>query len=1000
MAVSNEDLARLVVTLEVSVVKALNALQKAQVQTNKTATVMEKRLTDMSQRVDKTFANLGQRMASNITGPLAAIGAAFSTREIIKYADTWTEAGNRIRAAGEIVGMQGRPLQEIRQLADESRAGFNETIQLYARLLRSAGNVANSELEIAKATELVNKAFKAGGAATSEMNAGILQLSQGLSSGFLQGDELRSVRENAPVLAQVIADYFGVTIGGLKALGAEGKLVSEEVFKAILSGEKQIGAAFATTNRTIADSFRLIENALIQYIGNADSAMGATAMISQALTTLADNFDTAADVALKFAAIIAGAILGRSLVAMVGTLANAVTVLFTLRTAMAAAAAGSLSFGAALSTAIGPLSIIIGGAAALAFQHFASESAVAASNLAWVEEETTKLGLSINSTAKDIREAAKSTSILTEETKKLREAERLREVERARSVSDNLRGGNLFDNMGALFGGELTNAVSVANRTVDLLFDGFNKLSDKEREVVQEIKRLAEGLRDATIPAQTVVDKLLELQQEPVGERVIGVLDQFDKIARDLRRTELLLAVKVDTTDIDEARDNLTDYLDALSNPLSSFPLSDDLKAELDKIAKEFDGSKESADEIINKIIDLAETNPDLSPFINQLLTLSNAFASVSNNAAAANAEASSMLSDKQFKDTLSRQANNYVSELGKRGEGAQATINFLKEQERLLTLTEEELKLEEEIAKVRKEADKEGANPTDGRIQKLAEDRIALIESYKKTKDDASKSEKAAKERQDFLKDIENQRIENELIKEEIEFMKTLNPLSSEYNVILAAYRKEQEALLEARRKGIELGPDELQLLKDTALAEARINEEREKSISAQEKLVETTQEWLDVAKSALRSIIDDLIEGKSAGEAFGSALQQIGNHLLSLGLDTIFGKVGGDTGIASLFNGILKREGGGPVRAGEPYIVGEKRPEVFVPTQSGVIIPKVPNSFGSENTNVPISISIDAKGADQAGIARLQAQLNQLKAEIPSVVKSVTQKRVKKGW
>lgn len=108
MAVSNEDLARLIVRLEVSTTQYYNQLKKAQSATNNSASAIEKRLTAMSSRIDKTFSGLGQRLSANITGPLAGIGAAFSTREIIKYADTWTAAGNQIRAAGSIIGVQGR----------------------------------------------------------------------------------------------------------------------------------------------------------------------------------------------------------------------------------------------------------------------------------------------------------------------------------------------------------------------------------------------------------------------------------------------------------------------------------------------------------------------------------------------------------------------------------------------------------------------------------------------------------------------------------------------------------------------------------------------------------------------------------------------------------------------------------------------------------------------------------------------------------------------------
>lgn len=163
------------------------------------------------------------RYASDFAGKLRVAGF-----DVIDISDGLMTAALAIWAAD-------RTLSELNEIARATRSGLSETADLYAKLLRSTAGVAKSELEVAKATEIVNKAFKAGGAAASEQAAGILQLAQGLGSGMLQGDELRSVRENAPLLAQAIADYFGTTIAGLKELGSEGQLTSDKIFQAILA---------------------------------------------------------------------------------------------------------------------------------------------------------------------------------------------------------------------------------------------------------------------------------------------------------------------------------------------------------------------------------------------------------------------------------------------------------------------------------------------------------------------------------------------------------------------------------------------------------------------------------------------------------------------------------------------------------------------------------------------------------------------------------------------
>ena len=277
--------------------KLLKQLNRAEARTVKTAKRMEDQFNRSTKRSAQGFKRIDRAVAKssvslNRFGGILA--GALSVREIQRYGDAWTVAQNKIAAAGQVAGLAGRDLASINDIADRTRSGIAETADLYAKLLRATKGVAESELEVARATELVNKAFKAGGAAASEQAAGILQLGQGLSSGLLQGDELRSIRENAPLVAQAIADEFGVAIGALKELGSQGELTSERVFRAILNGQPKIEAAFAQTNATIGEGFTRLRNAITEYIGNADRSVGATEKIGKALRLLSDNLDIVA----------------------------------------------------------------------------------------------------------------------------------------------------------------------------------------------------------------------------------------------------------------------------------------------------------------------------------------------------------------------------------------------------------------------------------------------------------------------------------------------------------------------------------------------------------------------------------------------------------------------------------------------------------------------------------------------------------------------------------
>lgn len=339
---------------EIGITVGKIARQLAEVESRmiRTAKGIEKKFEQSNQRAAATFKKIDDasgRTSANIGRMGGVIAAAFSVRELQQYADGWTNAGNKIAAAVAVTGTAARSLSEINDIADDSRSSLEATTTLYARLLQSTKAFAASEEDVARATSLVTKSFKASGAAASEVESGVVQLGQALGSGRLQGDELRSLLENAPLLAQAIAKEFGVQVGQLKKLGEAGELASDRVFKAILKAQPEIEAAFKATNATIGDGFTRLNNALTEYIGQVDKSVGASDKIVAALGFIADNIDLV---------VAAGLILtGRFL----GPLAARILIQTAAEARLAAAAIGGIGAGATVAArGIGALRAVMG----------------------------------------------------------------------------------------------------------------------------------------------------------------------------------------------------------------------------------------------------------------------------------------------------------------------------------------------------------------------------------------------------------------------------------------------------------------------------------------------------------------------------------------------------------------------------------------------------------------------------------------------------------------
>ncbi|MDJ0922121.1 MAG: tape measure protein [Henriciella sp.] len=324
-----------------------------------------KQMANSFDRANRRIRQSTQSMAIDVRQILAGAAIGLATREIVGFADAYVDLRNKIAAASQVAGLNARSLEEIQVAARGARTELRDYGDLYARILRSSKGVAESELEVARATELAAKAFRAGGASAQEQAAGVLQLGQALGSGFLQGDELRSIRENAPLLAKAIADAVDVSIGELKKLGAEGQLTSDIVFSAILQGGDDIEQAFAVTIPRASDEARLAFDRLAfkmgEYFDESGRVADISAIVAQAIDFLANNVDGLVDSIIVAGAALVGVLGANAMAAIITGLTRASASVTGFAKAMAVLRASTAFLGGPLAAGIG----LVAGALAL-----------------------------------------------------------------------------------------------------------------------------------------------------------------------------------------------------------------------------------------------------------------------------------------------------------------------------------------------------------------------------------------------------------------------------------------------------------------------------------------------------------------------------------------------------------------------------------------------------------------------------------------------------------
>lgn len=375
MAVTLDEL-RAVMRMEMN--PFMKDLQKVHGVSTKTARLVESTWLSTNKRLD----NIGRSMAQSLAAPLLGIGAALSVDSVAKYADAWTSAKNSLSVAGVVGEKQIDVLDQLYKSAQNNSAPLNAMADLFGKAAQAGDNLGASQADLLKFSDGVGVALRVEGKSAAVASGALTQLGQLLGQARVQAEEFNSINEGArPILMAVAAglDEAGGSVSKLKELVNDGKVSGQQFFQAFLKGLPSIQSMAANATQTIEQGMTKVNNAFTRFIGESDESLGASQRLVAGLNALADNFDQTADVVLKVAAVIAGALVGRSIAGMIASLGLATSAVIRFVTAVRAAAtiSGLATAMGGLSVAAGPIGAVIGVTAVSALALFASSSSEA-----------------------------------------------------------------------------------------------------------------------------------------------------------------------------------------------------------------------------------------------------------------------------------------------------------------------------------------------------------------------------------------------------------------------------------------------------------------------------------------------------------------------------------------------------------------------------------------------------------------------------------------------
>jgi tape measure domain-containing protein len=197
--------------------------------------------------------NATSALTSKLTTLIGTLATFATVKKAMDLSDTYTNTSSRLSLITNNLQEQKSLQNEIFSAADRSRGSYSDMASSVAKLGVTAGSYFTGNDQIVKFVETMQKSFKLGGTSTADQSAAMLQMSQALGSGKLQGDEFRSITENAPVAANAIAKYLGKSVGELKQLSTDGKLTSDVVINGILSASSTVDEQVSKMSYTFGD---------------------------------------------------------------------------------------------------------------------------------------------------------------------------------------------------------------------------------------------------------------------------------------------------------------------------------------------------------------------------------------------------------------------------------------------------------------------------------------------------------------------------------------------------------------------------------------------------------------------------------------------------------------------------------------------------------------------------------------------------------------------------
>ena len=244
-------------------------------------------------------------LLQKVTGIVGAYATLHTMGNIIGLSDTMTQTSARLSLIVDDGGSVEELQNKIYASAQNARGSYLTTADAVSKLGMQASQAFSSNDELIGFTELLNKSFVNAGTSAQGIDSVMLQLTQSMAAGKLQGEELNAVLDNAAPIVQNIQQYLeevqGIDASNIKELASEGIITADVIKNSMFYAADEINAKFESMPMTWGQIWQSAQN----------TAMMAFQPVLQRLNDMANSeaFQTFLDRAITGMATLANIVL-------------------------------------------------------------------------------------------------------------------------------------------------------------------------------------------------------------------------------------------------------------------------------------------------------------------------------------------------------------------------------------------------------------------------------------------------------------------------------------------------------------------------------------------------------------------------------------------------------------------------------------------------------------------------------------------------------------------